>query len=201
MGISMIKSRPVYRGLEIQPHARRHLFALEGEGAVALTDQAAVAGPAFLESSIILYVAHGSQPRAHGVVLQKLGAADFWEAPTILALLTRLRAILSTATMGTRLYVAGTEGFIGQAMQVAMELGVDPGSIITEHRGSLARRVQCVHCKGITENVTVSPCRCGHCGLALLVRDHYSRRIGAFQGVNIDAEAPGTAPPPEELFP
>ena len=103
--------------------------------------------------------------------------------------------------MGTRLYVAGTEGFIGQAIQVAADLGIDPDSVVTEHRGSFARRVQCVHCKGITDNVTSSPCRCSHCGLALLVRDHYSRRIGAFQGVNIDAEAPGTAPPAEELFP
>ena len=196
-----IKSRPVYRGLTIQPHARLHLFALEGEGALALADQHAAAGPGFLESTSILYVAHGSQPRAHGAMLQNLGPKNFWEAPTVPTLLTRLRATLGSATMGTRLYVAGTEGFIGQAMQVAMELGVDQGSIITEHRGSLARRVQCVHCKGITENVTVSPCRCGHCGLALLVRDHYSRRIGAFQGVNIDAEAPGTAPPPEGLFP
>jgi predicted RNA-binding Zn-ribbon protein involved in translation (DUF1610 family) len=201
MGISAIKSRPVYRGLAIQPHARRHLFALEGEGALALAEQATLAGPSFLESSSILYVAHGSQPRAHGAMLQNLRPQDFWEAPTVPTLLTRLRATLATATMGTRLYVAGTEGFIGQAMQVAMELGVDPGSIITEHRGSLARRVQCVHCKGITENVTLSPFPCGHCGLALLVRDHYSRRIGAFQGVNIDAEAPGTAPPPQELFP
>ena len=201
MGISAIKSRPVYRGLAIQPHASRHLFALEGEGALALADQITIAGRSFLESASILYVAHGSQPRAHGAMLQNLGAKDFWEAPTVPTLLTRLGATLGSATMGTRLYVAGTEGFIGLAMQVAMEFGVDPGSIITEHRGSLARRVQCVHCKGITENVTVSPCRCGHCGLALLVRDHYSRRIGAFQGVNIDAEAPGTAPPPQELFP
>ena len=199
--MAAIKSRPVYRGLAIQPHARRHLFALEGEGALALAEQVAVAGPAFLESTCILYVAHGSQPRAHGAMLHNLGPKDLWEAPTVPTLLTRLRATLSAATMGTRLYVAGTEGFIGLAMQVAMELGVDPASIITEHRGSLARRVQCVHCKGITENVTTSPCRCGHCGLAMLVRDHYSRRIGAFQGVNIDAEAPGTAPPPEELFP
>jgi hypothetical protein len=28
----------------------------------------------------------------------------------------------------------------------------------------------------------------------LLVRDHYSRRIGAFQGVCIDAEVPGELP-------
>lgn len=201
MADSAIKSRPIYKGLHVSPHARRHLFALEGEGALALADQAAALGTEFLSKSDILYVARGSQPREHGAMLQRLSPHDFWQAPTIPTLLTRLRAMLSTATMGTRLYIAGTEGFIGQVMQAALDFGIDPNSIPTEHRGSLARRVQCVHCKGITENVTSSPCTCSHCGLALLVRDHYSRRIGAFQGVNIDAEAPGTAPAPEELFP
>ena len=90
--------------------------------------------------------------------------------------------------MGLRLYLSGTEGLIGQAMQAALEAGIDHSSIQTEHRGSLARRVQCVHCKGITEDVTTQPARCSHCGLLLLVRDHYSRRIAAFQGVCINAE-------------
>jgi dimethylamine monooxygenase subunit C len=85
-------------------------------------------------------------------------------------------------------------------MQVALDAGIDFNSIRTEHRGSEARRVQCVHCKGITENVTTQPCICSHCGLSLLVRDHYSRRLAAFQGVCIDAEEPGTAPPPEDMF-
>ena len=200
MAASSIKSRPVYPGLKVCP-ARRHLFVLEGEGALALSEQVAVSDRAFLEVADILYVAGGSQPLGHDATLRSLGARDFWQAPTIPTLLNRLRTTLSTATMGTQLYVAGTEGFIGQAMQVAMEFGVDPSSISTEHRGSLARRVQCVHCKGITENVTTSPFDCSHCRLPLFVRDHYSRRLGAFQGVNIDAEAPGTAPPPEELYP
>ena len=56
------------------------------------------------------------------------------------------------------------------------------------------RRVQCVHCKGITENVSTDPFVCSHCGLNLFVRDHYSRRLAAFQGVNIDAEDPGQVP-------
>lgn len=38
------------------------------------------------------------------------------------------------------------------------------------------------------------------CGLALFVRDHYARRPAALQGVNIDAEDAGTAPPPAEKF-
>jgi dimethylamine monooxygenase subunit C len=196
-----VKSRPTYSGLQISLSAQSNIFALEGEGALALTDQVAAIGPDFLARSQILYVAAGSQPRAHGDTLRKLAPLDFWQAPSVATLLNRLRASLATATMGTRLYIAGTEGFIGQVMQIALEAGMDAASILTEHRGSLARRVQCVHCKGITEGVTVSPCVCAHCGLKLFVRDHYSRRIAAFQGVNIDAEAPGTAPAPQELYP
>jgi predicted RNA-binding Zn-ribbon protein involved in translation (DUF1610 family) len=196
-----IKSRPVYPGLHIAPQARRHLFALEGEGALALQDQVAACGRDFLARADVLYVARGSQPLERATLLKELGPRDFWQAPSVATLLSRLRAALANATMGTRIYVAGTEGFIGQAMQVAMEFGVDPVSIITEHRGSLARRVQCVHCKGITDNITTSPFSCSHCGLSLFVRDHYSRRIGAFQGVNVDAEIPGSVPPSQEMYP
>jgi predicted RNA-binding Zn-ribbon protein involved in translation (DUF1610 family) len=196
-----IKSRPVYTGLHISLQAHRNLIALEGEGALALTDQVAAIGPAFLPRSDILYVAIGSQPRGHNQTLPQLAPGSFWQAPSVPTLLTRLRKMLETATMGTRLYVAGTEGFIGQVVQLALDAGMDAASVLTEHRGSLARRVQCVHCKGITEEVKVSPYACAHCGLKLFVRDHYSRRIGAFQGVNVDAEAPGTAPAPQELYP
>lgn len=201
MLVAGIKSRPVYGGLNVDTHARRHLFALEGEGALALVDQVASAGREFLKTSEVLYVASGSKAEDHDKKLAALGPGDLWTAPTIPVLLNRFHVVLGQAKMGTRIYIAGTEGFIGQAMQVAMNHGVDYASIHIEHRGSAARRVQCVHCKGITDNVTTSPFTCSHCGLSLLVRDHYSRRIGAFQGVCIDAEEPGTAPKPEELFP
>ncbi|NKN39841.1 hypothetical protein HFC70_26170 [Agrobacterium sp. a22-2] len=200
MLVAGIKSRPTYAGIAIDPHARRHIFALEGEGALALTEQGEALTPAVLARSEILYTPSGSKGEDHDQRLAALQPDMFWQGPTIATLLFRLKGSLSNATMGTRLYIAGTEGFIGQAMQIALDLGMDFNSIPTEHRGSLARRVQCVHCKGITENVTVSPFPCSHCGLPLLVRDHYSRRLAAFQGVNIDAEEPGTAPEPEELF-
>lgn len=201
MLVAGIKSRPVYSGLNIDVNASRHLFALEGEGALALVDQAKAAGTAFLATSDILYVPTASRAHEHDKTLADLNPHDLWAAPTIPVLLNRLNVVLGQAKMGTRIYVAGTEGFIAQAMQVAMSHGVDHNSVRTEHRGSTARRVQCVHCKGITDNVTTSPYTCSHCGLPLLVRDHFSRRLGAFQGVNIDAEEPGTAPKPEELFP
>ncbi|MBB3523820.1 MULTISPECIES: dimethylamine monooxygenase subunit DmmA family protein [Rhizobium] len=200
MLVAGIKSRPVYTGLTIQPRARRHIFALEGEGAKALLDQQPALDETALARSEILYVARGSQGSGLDEALRRLGADMFFTAPTIATLLFRLKGSLATAHMGTRLYISGTEGFIGQAMLVGLDYGMDHASVITEHRGSLARRVQCVHCKGITDDVTTSPFACSHCGLPLLVRDHYSRRLAAFQGVNIDAEEPGSAPDPEELF-
>lgn len=196
MLVQGIKSRPVYTGLAIDENARRHLFALEGEGAQALLDQIKTVGKGFLATSEILHVGE-----AHAKELAALGADILWSAPTIPVLLNRLQQCLINARMGTRLYLSGTEGFIGQAMKVALEQGIDFASILTEHRGSEARRVQCVHCKGITDNVTTQPFICSHCGLTLLVRDHYSRRLAAFQGVCIDAEEPGSAPPPKVRFP
>ncbi len=190
MLVQGIKSRPVYTGLAIDANARRHLFALEGEGVEALLDQVKIVGPEFLQRSDILCV--GRVP--------KFESDTFWSAPTIPVLLNRLHVNLINAKMGTRLYLAGTEGFIGQTMKVALDQNIDFNSIRTEHRGSTARRVQCVHCKGITDNVKTSPYTCAHCGLNLMVRDHYSRRLAAFQGVCIDAEEPGTAPPPVEMF-
>jgi len=200
MLVAGIKSRPDYKGLDIDPHAKRHLFILEGEGALALIERAGTDGGAFLAKAEILYLPAGSAGRNHIAALTALDADSVWAAPTLQPLLGRLRVCLDNAGMGTRLYIAGTEGFIGQVIQVTLDFGIDFNSLRTEHRGSLARRVQCVHCKGVTDNVTATPYVCSHCGLSLLVRDHYSRRLGAFQGVNVDAEEPGTAPEPEELF-
>jgi predicted RNA-binding Zn-ribbon protein involved in translation (DUF1610 family) len=138
-------------------------------------------------------------------MLPRVGASTpppvyFEAAGVVITLVLVGRWIEMRATMRTRIYVAGTEGFIGQVMRETLDFGVDHKSIRNEHRGSEARRVQCVHCKGITEDVKTSPYQCTHCGLNLLVRDHYSRRLAAFQGVSIEAEEPGTAPAPEELF-
>jgi dimethylamine monooxygenase subunit C len=199
MLVQGIKSRPVYHGVAIDPDAHKHLFILEGEGALSLIAQKP--SDADMSKMDILYVAGASKPKQHDVMLAGLKPRDLWVTQTIPILLNRLNVVLGQEKMGTRFYVSGTEGFIGQAMQVALSHGIDFNSIKTEHRGSEARRVQCVHCKGITDDVRTQPVTCSHCGLSLLVRDHYSRRIGAFQGVCIDAEEPGTAPAPKEMFP
>ncbi|MFM8606633.1 MAG: dimethylamine monooxygenase subunit DmmA family protein [Hyphomicrobiales bacterium] len=197
MLVKGIKSRPVYGGVAIDPNAKKHLFVLEGEAALCLADQKPPATE--MAKADILYVPHGDVNQQD--VLKALQPNDFWAALTLPPLLGRLDVVLLSSRMGMRLYIAGTEGFIGQAMRVALAHGIDFNAIKTEHRGSEERRVQCVHCKGVTDHVKTQPVMCSHCGLSLLVRDHYSRRIGAFQGVCIDAEEPGTGPAPEVAFP
>jgi predicted RNA-binding Zn-ribbon protein involved in translation (DUF1610 family) len=200
MLVSGIKSRPVHGRLTPDAHAKSHMVAAEGEGARAVLDFAAEAPAEALSRTTILYAAGGSGD-THAAALRALSVDYLHEFPTIPTLLVRLDGALATAKMGTRLYVSGSEGFIGQVIQRAMAHGVDHRSIITEHRGSLARRIQCTHCKGIMDGVTANIVRCAHCGLNLLVRDHYSRRLGAFMAVCADAEAPGSLPPVEHIFP
>lgn len=189
-----IKSRPVYAPLDARPGAL-HLIVADGEGADAVTEMLARAPEAgnLLAAAHVMYCPGPTGTDLSGK-LEALGAMQFFRAPSIPALLPRLQRVLSDAHMGTQFYLAGSEGLIGQAEREIMATGFPHAAVQKEHRGSTLRRVQCVHCKGITENVATDPFRCSHCGLNLFVRDHYSRRIAAFQGVNIDAEDPGEVP-------
>lgn len=198
MPATPIISRPVYGTLSPQP-GTHHLFVADAEGAAAILDMAKAAPAGFFDNAHVIFIP-GDTGSRYVDALAGLKPAQFHQSPSFGSALPRLRQVLANAHMGIRLYLSGTEGLIGQAMLVASEAGIDHLSIQTEHRGSLARRMQCVHCKGITEKVTTQPATCSHCGLLLLVRDHYSRRFAAFQGVCINAEDPSESPPREEVF-
>lgn len=190
-----IRSRPVYGTLAPRP-GKAHLMIADAEGAEALLDLAAQ-DPDLMARAHVIHIPKGT---AFSEALRARTPAQFHEAPSYAAALPRLRRVLSDAHMGLQVYLAGTEGLMGQAMNEAMAAGIPQGAIQTEHRGSVARRMQCVHCKGITEDVMTDPFTCSHCGLNLFVRDHYSRRLAAFQGVCIDAEDPGNVPDPVRLY-
>ena len=192
-----IRSRPVYGSLS-PATAPAHLAVADADGGQALLELFAAAPAGFAGAAGICYVPGDAD---HTDALRALGAARFHVSPTVHALLPRLAREFERTRMGTQVYVAGSESLIGLVTKTAMEAGIDHQALMTEHRGTLARRVQCVHCKGITEGVTTQPATCAHCGLLLLVRDHYSRRFAAFQGVNVNAEDPSDVPDKEEVFP
>jgi dimethylamine monooxygenase subunit C len=199
MTISTIKSRPIYPGLSPDLNARSNLIVCDKAGAAAVAELFSRADIAFAKRTTVILA--DSLSDAEGKTLtHDLAPATVEILPTLAAGIARLRQLLDSAPMGLRLYAAGSEPLIGSVVQAGADFSIDHLSIRTEHRGSLMRRVQCVHCKGFIDNVTTNPVKCSHCGLTLLVRDHYSRRLAAFQGVCIDAEVPGEVPETEALY-
>ncbi len=190
-----IASRPVYGTLEPRP-GKAHLMIADAEGAEAILDLAAQ-NKGLMSNTHIIFIPKGTD---FSDKLRALKPAQYYEGPSYPASVQRIRKVLGDAHMGLQVYLAGTEGLMGQAMNEAVSAGIPASAIQTEHRGSVARRMQCVHCKGITEDVVTDPFVCSHCGLNLFVRDHYSRRLAAFQGVCIDAEDPGNVPESVELY-
>lgn len=192
-----IISRPVYGTLEPRP-GKAHLMVADAEGAEALLDLAR-ADAALMGKSHIIYIPKNAEPALLSQ-LEAASAKQLYVGPSYEAAVPRLRRVLADAHMGLQVYLTGTEGLMGQAMREAVEAGIPHSAIQTEHRGSTARRMQCVHCKGITEDVETDPFVCSHCGLNLFVRDHYSRRMAAFQGVRVDAEDPGNVPQQQGIY-
>lgn len=190
-----IKSRPVWGTLEARAGAA-HLFIADGEGAEAILELAK-SNPELMASAHIIYI---PRKTSFGDDLRALNPAQLYEGPSYAASVQRIKHVLGEAKMGLQVYLTGTEGTMGQALNECIQAGIEYSAIQTEHRGSTARRMQCVHCKGITEDVETDPFVCSHCGLNLFVRDHYSRRLAAYQGVCIDAEDPGNVPEAKGIY-
>lgn len=175
-----IKSRPVYAELAPDPTARAHLLLCEhpepavawAETWVAVHDSRAIPGS-------------GARRQFRSVA----------------RMLAALRHRLAAERVGLRLCARGTEPFIWDVAAAGEAAGMGPGEIAVAHAGSLRRRVQCVHCKTTIDGVATSLVDCPGCAATLFVRDHFSRRLAAFQGVAVDAEALGVRPAPERLYP
>ena len=204
MLITGIKSKPVYAPLRFDASGRYHLMLGSGVGREPLRrvlGQLREAQADALARTEVLYVPATGDPGAAGAHFPFPGLAASRLFADSGALLEDFRALLERSLMGTRLYVAGPESFIGIVMKIALEFNLNKDEIRAEECGTLARRIRCIHCRAITEDVKTNIVQCVGCGLWLLVRDHYSRRLAAYMGVMADAEAPGELPDIREAFP
>lgn len=198
MLITGIKSRPIYDQLVPSERANRHVIVAQGSGGLAV-QRLLEAMPDARDQIELLYSRESFSGKDFFNQLKtyKLKSSRFFDTST--DLITELARLLADAKIGTVLYLAGSETFIGRAMQVASEYDLKRDEILREHCGTLVRRVMCIHCNAFNENVTRRVFQCKSCGEMLIVRDHYSRTWAAFMGVKADAETPGTLPPDEEL--
>jgi predicted RNA-binding Zn-ribbon protein involved in translation (DUF1610 family) len=181
-------------------NARSNIIVCDKAGTAAVVELFSRADSAFAKRTTIILADNSLSDTESQTLSREFAPAKIEIQSTLAGGIAHLRHLLEAAPMGLRLYAAGSEPLIGFVVQAGRDFSIDHLSIRTEHRGSLMRRVQCVHCKAFIENVTTNPVKCVNCGLTLLVRDHYSRRLAAFQGVRIDAEAPGEIPATEALY-
>ncbi|HXG29058.1 MAG TPA: dimethylamine monooxygenase subunit DmmA family protein [Nevskiales bacterium] len=206
MLVTGIKSQPVYAELMPDPRGTRHLLLAEGDGGAALLRLYASfhaecqPGEPCLPSREIHYLRAPAPAIDHSAALRRLEADAVALYDNLDDFRAALRNLLDEACMGLRLYVAGREGFLWTVSTLASEFGVYKDEIQRELVGTRARPVYCVHCKTLNHDVTTNIARCTGCGVMLLVRDHFSRRLGAYMGVCVDAEMPGEIPPIEEVF-
>lgn len=187
-----IKSRPVYAWRDSLPDAGDYLFVIEPCGRETL-------------SSLLRDHEH---ERARILLSHEVDEASSAEAEpgparvdhdTWRRFEPKLIEALKESTVGCRLGVIGSEAFLWDVRGVAVAQGLVDQEILFYPIAGQGRRVFCAHCRTLSEAVHASPVACIGCGLHLEVRDHFSRRLGAYMGVRIDAEEPGVVPQQEEL--
>jgi len=203
--VTGIKSKPVYAPLRADAGGRHHLLLGSGPGMAPLLQVLAELSknaPDGLARSRVLFLPDADLDPAAGIAgFTAAGVPIVDSFADSAALLGAFESLLGRSVMGLRLYVAGPESFIGLAMKIALQFNLNTDEVRAQECGSTARRVRCVHCRETTENVRTNIVQCLGCRRWLLVRDHYSRRLAAYMGVMVDAEAPGQLPPIQETFP
>lgn len=197
---SMIKSKPTYAPLVLDPGGVHHVLIGNGCGGEALIRLHRALGCP--ERSTEIHYARGTVPAENlGAAIAALGAEPAETYASVDHLLAELPGVLGRCAMGVRLYIAGPEEFLWSVTAIARDYGMSDAEIQRELCGPAARRVYCVHCKAITHDVRSTVAECAGCGITLFVRDHFSRRLAAYMGVKVDAEVPGEIPRPEALDP
>lgn len=194
-----IRSKPVYTSLVWHEKATSHLVLTQDEGGMALLKLFQLKHPK--QAINVLYANNPSSKVNYAKTLEKVVPEGLQIFNTEQELLCAFNDVLPTVFMGLRLYVAGSESFIWSVSECAKAHGIEDADIMKELTGTLARTVYCVHCKAITHDITTNIGKCCGCGRMLFVRDHFSRRLGAYMGLMVDAESPGVLPEIEEIYP
>ena len=191
-----IKSKPIYSSLMWNEKATAHLVVAQGHGGLAVLKLFQQMQPK--QAMTVLYV---QQDTDYTNALKKVVPEGLQVLISEQALIDTLKNIMPTMRMGLRIYVAGTEGFNWSVASMVKTFGIEDINIMKELTGTLARSIYCVHCKAITHNITTNIGKCSGCERMLFVRDHFSRNLGAYMGLMVDAESPGELPEIEEVYP
>ncbi|MFX1737553.1 dimethylamine monooxygenase subunit DmmA family protein [Paraburkholderia sp. A1RI_3L] len=173
-------SVPRYAALQLDASGTAHLLVAQAE---ALSEQAAFAAQLSgnAQASALVLGASGEAGELTGITAQYVRQQDELE--------DAVRQTLAAASVGTRLYLCGTEAFIWRVRRIAAAAGMRAEEMRASVHGS-SRNVYCVHCgetHGYPSNDEVI---CAGCGLRLAVRQHFSQALGAYFGACANPDHP-----------
>ena len=190
-----VRSQPNYPSLCWDTSGARHLLVILDLDAAAISNLCHIPCPGPLT---VLVRGSSADPALFPLIQSHALIRSF---DSIEALIASLHTELNDAKMGLRLYALGHEDGLWKCNQAGQKFGMSRDEIQLAQAVTTGRPVYCVHCGHhmnlIHTNITV----CDGCKRHLLVRDHFSRLLGAYMGFQIDAECPGVLPPVEEVFP
>jgi hypothetical protein len=193
MSDHVIKSMPVYAPIRLDRSGRRHLLLANDVAALSMGLAADLSPDAFDERWLVV-----GQSQAIPSPDERARDRPYRSDAH---LLQALKWRLASETMGLRLYAIGKEAFVWSVWNVALSFGLGGREVQLCASPAGPRRVYCNHCRTINEAATTNIVVCAGCRAPLYVRDHFSRRLNAYAGVQVDAEAPGEIPPIEVLYP
>ena len=144
-----------------------------------------------------LFLVQSSQALAVQDIKQKIQCSDLenlfnLQDPATWAeqLHTMIFQRLNQASAGWHAVVCGDEHFIWMADAVLRQAGLFKDEI-TRVCMAGKRQVYCVQCFHIQNSAAEDYCQCEQCGVNLLIRTHFSERLGAYMGVCANAESLG----------
>lgn len=202
-------SVPRYDKLRFDSSGTRHVFLAEGPGAEVMLRKWPIAMATRYEKSgdsgqafQFHYAPTEGLERDYASELEEtLGAKRVSVYDSTEHMISSLKELLESATIGLRLYLSGSEVFMWHVARLAREYGMGDEEVHQELIGDSSRRVYCVHCKTITEGVTQNEGQlCSGCGEPLEVLPHFSKLRVAYLGYKADAEDPGNVPEPTEIY-
>lgn len=108
------------------------------------------------------------------------------------AVLYALTQYLSQAKAGVHSIVVGNETFIWKIQRSLTQLGClkEEFTQILHADGQPKKQVYCVHCGHQQITQEKEYCTCEQCKVLLMIRTHFSQRLGAYMGVCANAHQP-----------
>lgn len=175
---SVIFSKPVYSDASSPPTgARRRLVVAQ---------DARLSEVAHLVRALQAETAPIELLSLYGGLAAQIGQRSFNDPDRLKA---GLLGALAAEAVGTRLYVCGDESFLWRIRGIAVRAGLQDDELELIRVGS-RRQLYCVHCSTLQEISDETEIVCAKCRVRLMVREHFSRRLGAYMGVCIDPDHP-----------